>query len=382
MAPPETSPPRSQDIIQIDPTALNTSVSVAPVQTRQFPDQVEVTGRVGLNENRTSFVGAIAEGRVAEIRANVGDQVGEGSILAFLYSQQVHEGRADYAQAIATLGRRKAELELARTESTRAARLFELKAGSLADKQRAEADLQEAETFLLLAQAELGRIEEHLSHLGVTSEGALEEYTQSHVREEGTYEEDEMIPVVSPQRGTVIERLVGVGNVVTPASNLFLISDMRQLWVHAEVPEQHLALLKPGMQVSLSVQAYPQEEFPASVHHIGNIMNPATRTVHVICQANNPGTRLKSEMYATIKFALSEGRTSIAVPEDAVQTVEGKEVVFVSEGEGRFRKREVRTGLRRAGEVEILEGLEPESHIVTSGAFLLKSELLRGQIEE
>jgi cobalt-zinc-cadmium efflux system membrane fusion protein len=381
--PAPSAPSLAPGLIEISPSALQLgSIEIGRVEMRRFPETVEVTGRLGVNENRTVHIGSISEGRVTQIMANVGDRVVRGQQLAFIVSQDVHEGRAEYVQAVADLERCQAELEFARSARDRATRLYELKAGSLAQKQRADADFQAAEVAVKMAQAEIGKVEEHLHHLGVSAEGATEEYTQKEARAEGTYEEEEWVPVVAAQGGTVLKRPVTLGTVVSPSDHLFLVSDLSSLWAHADVPEKHLGGIKRGQQVTVSVQAYPGARFPARIFRIADEMNPETRTVHVICLVDNMDQRLKSEMYANMQFVISEGHELPVVPTDAIQNLEGRTVVFVQEEESRFRAAEVRTGRRIDDLVEVLEGLHPGDAIVTKGSFLLKSELMKSQIEE
>ena len=91
-------------VIELSPSALQLgSIEIGRAETHRFPETVEVTGRLGVNENRTVHIGSISEGRVTRMMANVGDRVTRGQRLAYILSQDVHEGRADYVQAVAFL---------------------------------------------------------------------------------------------------------------------------------------------------------------------------------------------------------------------------------------------------------------------------------------
>jgi cobalt-zinc-cadmium efflux system membrane fusion protein len=370
-----------QGVVVLAPEALKDGrVQWEAVKVSSMPELIRVTGRIGVNENLTSRVGSIVDGRVAEVFANVGDQVAKGQDLARLVSHQVHDTRAEYAKARAELAQRQSELEFARTTAKRASRLYELKAASLENVQRAQADVQSAESAVTVARVEVNRVAEQLRHLGLSTEGAEDEYTRATVSGRaapaGDFEEDELVPVVSPLSGTVLKRLVSPGTVVTPSSDLMVISDLTVLWVNAEVPEKYLPALKVGRSVGITVQAYGDQVFPGRITYIGDTLNPATRTVEVRCETRNSEGKLKPEMYATISFGVGEVTNALLIPTVAIQDVQGQSTVFIREEDTRFRARKIRVGRQAGSQSEVLEGLTSGDVVVTAGSFLLKSELL------
>jgi len=385
---PASAPPAQkvdQGLVVLAPEALRDGrVQWEAAKVSSMPELIRVTGRIGVNENLTSRVGSIVDGRVAEVFANVGDQVKKGQQLARLVSVQVHDARAEYAKARAELEQRQSELEFARNAAKRASRLYELKAASLEHVQKAQADVKSAESAVTVARVEVNRVAEQLRHLGLSTQGAEEEYTKATVSDKpavaGEYEEDELVPVLAPLDGTVLKRLVSAGTVVTPSSDLMLISDLTVLWVNAEVPEKYLPALKLGRSVSITVQAYGDQVFPGRITYIGDTLNPATRTVEVRCETRNREGRLKPEMYATIGFGVGEVTNALLVSTVAIQDIEGQSTVFIREGETRFRARKIRAGRQAGSQSEVLEGLSPGEDVVTTGSFLLKSELLNRNV--
>jgi cobalt-zinc-cadmium efflux system membrane fusion protein len=349
----------------------------------RLPEVLRVTGKIGLDENRTSSVGAIVEGRIVSVLANVGDTVAQGQSLARIRSQAVHETRAAYAKAHAELEQRQAELEFARDQRDRLRRLLELKAASPEQVQRAETDVALAEKAIVITRTELGRLEEELRQIGLSANGAVEEYGQ--VARAGAEESDasELVPVPAPIAGTILKRLISPGSVVTPSVDLFVIADLTRLWAHAQVPEKYLPRLRVGQPVDISVQAYAGEVFPARIAYIGDTLDPVTRTVQVRCQTDNPNRRLKPEMYATISVALGESEAILLIPVEAVQDLDGVSTVFIREGEGaRFRPRGIRTGRRTERGVEVLSGLKAGQEVAARGSFLVKSEFLKSRMAE
>ncbi len=380
--PDEESPP-SVGLVVLDPSGVQLGgIEVAEVETAIIPEILSVAGRIGVNENQTVRVGTIVDGRVSRVLRNVGDKVMKGERLANLASPEVDDTRAQYAKAHTELEHCKAELTYREHLRDRAERLYDLKAGSLVELQAAEAEVHQYEIKAKIAQTEVGRLEERLEHLGLTVEGALEEYTEEHGVKSGEYEELESVPVVAPVEGTILERNVSQGTVVSPSDDLFVISDLTTLWVHAEVPETYLAALRTGQNAGVVVEAYPDRIFPSRLAYIGHVMNPATRTIQVRCEAGNAGLLLRPEMYATVIFELGGGAEAVFVPRESIQNVDGKTVVFVQEGGSEFRLREVKLGRTSESRVIIEAGLMVGEKVATKGSFLLKSEMLKGQLAE
>ncbi len=369
--------------IELDPDAFKLAgIEVAEARKAALPRVLEVAGRVGLNENRVARVGSLVNGRIAGVSANVGDRVKEGQRLAEIQSHEVDDARAEYAKAKAELERDESQLEFATKVRDRAERLYDLKAGSLEELQRAETDVHRAEMDILVSKAEIGRLEELLEHIGLSVEGAMDEYTRIGAVRTEHYEELERIPVNSPITGTVLERMVTPGTVVSTSDDLFIVTDLSTLWIHAEVPESYLNSLKNGQSAIVHVEAYPDIGFPARLAHIGDVLNPATRTVQVRCETNNPGGKLRSEMYATVQFELGAGDETVTVPQGAIQDIDGQSVVFVQGADTRFEARNVDIGRSWNEQVSILNGLQPGEKVVTQGSFLLKSEMLKSRMQE
>jgi len=373
--------PVESDMVILNPDLVpKGNLEFAEVVSAKLPEELQVTGRIGVNENLTSRIGAPVSGRIVKVTAGLGDAVKKGELLAQIASHQVHDARSEYAKAITEMQRRKTELEFARTARDRTAKLYQLKAASLEQVQRAEATLKDAELAIATAQAEINRVAETLRHFGISPESSIGEYTKPAEESEKageSYEEEELVPVLAPIDGTVMQRMASTGMVVTEANDLFVVSDLSTLWVNAEVPEKNLASIRAGRQVGIVVQAYPGVVFPARISLVGASLNPSTRTVQVRCETRDAQGRLKPEMYANVLIEAGEGQERLVVSAAAVQDMDGQSTIFVREGTDRFRARPVHLG-RQVGElVEVLDGLQPGQNVAIRGSFLLKSELLK-----
>jgi RND family efflux transporter MFP subunit len=180
----------------------------------------------------------------------------------------------------------------------------------------------------------------------------------------------------------VLVRNVTQGAVVTPAIDLFVISNLQSLWAIAEVNEEHLGQLRPGMPVRLYVQAWAKEPFPGRIAKLGESLDPQTRTVKVRVAVPNQADRLKPEMYATAEIDVGASRRAIFVSAEATQEIRGETVVFVRTAPDKFQARHVDTGRAIERSLEIVRGLSPGDLVAVSGAFVLKSEYLKASLSD
>lgn len=351
-------------------------IAVAEVAARRMARTLRAAGRITQDENRTWRVGAASEGRVEQILANVGDRVQTGMVLARLHSHDIHESRAEYQKAKSELNRVKTAEEYARRSRDRAARLYELKAASLEQKEHAEAALRFAQSAVANAVVELNRTRLHLEEfLGIPAE-------HPHSDEPHQLHEEDLIPVRAPAPGVIVARNVSRGTVVTLSTDLFLISDLASVWLIAEVHSEHLASLRSGMPVRLQVAAYGDRTFSGRIGRVGEALDPETRTVQVRVDVPNPHGLLKPEMYATAEIELGESAPALYVPLEAVQEVRGANAVFVERAPDLFAVRPVELGESREGMAEVRRGLTAGDRVVVRGSFILKSEFLKASLEE
>jgi cobalt-zinc-cadmium efflux system membrane fusion protein len=190
--------------------------------------------------------------------------------------------------------------------------------------------------------------------------------------------------LVSPIDGVVVERSATLGQNVEPSETLFVVMDLRRVWILVEVYEKDLAFVHEGIKATVQVAAAPDREFSGVVENVGAVVEPQTRTVKVRIALDNPGM-LKPGMFATVRLeggSAKGERRGLFAPGAAVQRLGDETVVFVPAGENTFARRDVKVS-RQAGEwVEIAEGLTAGERVVTTGAFALKSELQKGEMGE
>jgi RND family efflux transporter MFP subunit len=195
--------------------------------------------------------------------------------------------------------------------------------------------------------------------------------------------------IVAPFDGTIIKKYAVPSQRADPTDVLFVLADLRSVWVTANVSESDigkLPRLKDGT-FRFTATAYPNREFTARLLAVGAVVDPQTRTVPLLAQTDNPDGLLKLSMFVQIILDSSASELVLTVPSGALVEIETEKYVFVPSGKGadhqKFTLRPVEVGRQSGERVEIKAGLTEGDKVVASGAFLLKSELiLQNQTEE
>lgn len=346
----EAEAPGGAPEVHLDADALALSDIELGVALEARSGGLRVTGAIGYDQNRISHVGPKTEGRVEELRAELGSRVNNGQVLAHLESPEVGTTRAELTEA-------EALLDIARENFERETRLEAQGISSRRDVLGAEAELRTVE-------ARLRSAEERLRILGVASHG-----------DGGHFD------VTAPYDGVVVERHAGRGEVVGPADQLFTIADLSRLWIELDIFERDLADVREGQEVDVTTAAWPGRTFPARIVYVADVLDARARTVRARVELDNADGALKPGMFATALIHTDEGHTVVAVPRDAVQNVEGADVVWVPGDEpGAFVARPVLMGEELPGGlVELTAGLAAGDAVVVAGAFTLKAELAKGE---
>jgi membrane fusion protein, heavy metal efflux system len=126
----------------------------------------------------------------------------------------------------------------------------------------------------------------------------------------------------------------------------------------------------------------PGRAFSGKITNLGQAFDPATRVMQVRIVLANPDNRLRPEMLANAEIPVGERKRTLLVPSDAIQQINGQDIVFVRTAADRFTVRPVRTGETASAQTPILDGLTPGEQVVVRGSFVLKSHLLKSTMEE
>jgi multidrug efflux pump subunit AcrA (membrane-fusion protein) len=190
------------------------------------------------------------------------------------------------------------------------------------------------------------------------------------------------LEIKAPIDGVIIERQATTGELVDRAKEIYTLSDPTQLWAIAEVKERDIAAVKTGQDATFTVLPYPQAQFHGKVTLVGNQVESGSRTLEVRIAVDNADGRLKPGMFADVEITTTILNDALLISDTALQTDGEDQIVFVAHEGNRFEKRVVKLGEEQQGQVQILDGLKPGEPVVTEGSFILKSEMLKGELGE
>lgn len=186
----------------------------------------------------------------------------------------------------------------------------------------------------------------------------------------------------APIDGVITERKSTVGELIGRDTEIYTISDPSDMWLLAEIKERDIGAVHVGQDAEFTVLAYPNERFHGKIVLVGNRVESQSRTLEIRIAVDNHDGRLKPGMFADVEIATTAVQDALAISDEALQTLEETQIVFVATGDTRFEKRVVTLGLEQRGRAQILEGVKEGERVVTEGSFILKSELLKGQLGE
>ena len=343
-------------------------VSLGRAKKQKLVSHVVAPAQVSFNTTAMAVVGCPVQGRVAELKVAVGDNVKKGDELLVVESPELGEAQSDYLQKRTAVAAAEAAVDPAKSAYDRAKSLYDSSQGiALTELQKRQVDLSAVKNAALTAKAALKAAESRLKLLGMNKEAT------GKLVESG--EINPQYVVRAPLAGTITERLVTLGELVKPdREKLLVVADMTTLWAIADVPEARIAEIKSGAKTSVAVG---DQSFDGTVFKIGLTVDPSTRSVPVQIELK-ADPALKPGMFAQADISTSAGdEPVVAVPRSAIQSVDGSTAVFLPvDGQpNTFARRMVSVGDPAGGMVPIISGLDAGEQIVTSGTFILKAEL-------
>ncbi len=295
-------------------------VRTSKAERRALFRKVEATGYVGFDETRVSQVNLRTEGWIEHLSIkNVGEHVNKGQLLFEVYSPQVVNAQKEYVQA----------------------------------KRRNDARL-------------LAASEEKLLSLGVVSADIAALAKTSKVTN--------TVRVLATQDGTVTKLNVREGMYVKPATEVMSLADLSSVWLQTGVFESQADWVIQEQFAEARLNYMPGEIFSGRVDYVYPVLDAKTRTLQVRLRFDNPGERLKPNMYARVTIYGKSHPGALSIPREAL--IRGQEVdrVVIALGDGSYTVHEVMSGIESGDWVEIIAGLEVGDEVVTSAQFLIDSE--------
>ena len=303
-----------------------------------------LNGKITFDENYTSRISSPILGRALTIKSQIGDKVKAGQVLMTLDSPELGSALADARKAYA-------DLQLKHKIFERNNLLLE--GGVIARK-----ELEASQADLAQATAEEQRANARLKNLGTQRNS------------------DEYFALRAPIAGVVVDRQVNPSSEVRPdaPTPLFIITNPEHLWASIDLPERDLSKVVPGQKLSIQVDAYPDEVFNGNIDSIGVMVDPATRRINVRCSVQSRG-KLNPEMYAQITPLNTQNIKVIRLANTALITEGLYSYVFVEVTPNHFKKRRITLNSQERDFATVKSGLIVGERVISSGAFLLNSEL-------
>lgn len=326
------------NIVQVDRPERFTLVNAG--RTEELP-QLNATGVINPDIERSIPVISLAAGRVVGIYAKLGDNVKKGQLLLKVMSNDISTAFANYSQA-------KADEALTHKQLERAQILYQHGAIS-------ENDLEIAQGNEQKSKAALDASIQAIHTLGADVNNA-----------------NPVVNIYAPASGTIVEQnVVNAASVHTPDNqqNLFTIANLSSVWLICDVYENDLSLVTLGDSVDVHLNAYPDRVFHGRIDNIGQILDPTLRTAKVRVVLSNPGV-MRAGMFATATFYGKHGKSYATVPASAVLHLHDLDWIYVPASGHRFRRMEVTAGKMIGNQQEILKGISAGQPVVNDALAL------------
>lgn len=331
--------------------ALAARIRLGEARESEVRETLRVPGRVEVDETRVARVGSPVTGRVSELEVREGDDVKRGQILATLTSTELSNTQLEFLKAYS-------HKLVADRAAARAKQLLDADVIGAAELQRRQADAVQAE-------ADQNAAADRLKVLGM-SERAVARLAE-------TRRVDSTSHIVSSIAGTVIDRKVSPGQVVQPADTVYIVADLSEVWIVADVPETIAGSVRAGQTVEVEIPAIPDRRIRGVLSFVSVIVNPETRTVRVRMDVPNQEREYKPAMLATVVIQGPPQKKRV-VPAAAVVRDENRDYVFVQTAPDAFALRQVTLGEEYDGVRVLAAGLRADDKIVVEGAFHLNNE--------
>jgi len=323
-------------------------VQVVTVEATTLTRTLRLTGAVAYNAFATTPVITQVGGPVSRILAVPGQRVKAGQPMLEVSSP-------DYSQLLDAYLKAADSSRLADKNYVRAQDLYQHHA-------IAERDLEQAESDRNQAQADLNAADQGMKILGIKNPADLAKAPSS-----------AQVPVLAPISGEVVERLVSPGQVVQAGqTQAFTISDLSTVWVLANVYQADLAFVRSGDDVVVNTDAYP-DAFHGRISYVSPALDPNTRTLQARIVVDNPGSRLKRDMYCTVTVTVGSISNAVAVPDSSVLRDDNNQpFVYVAVGGNQFGRRDVEIGQSQNSQTQILKGISVGERVVGDGSLFLQ----------
>jgi len=337
--------------------AERAGLSYEAVARRPFSASITCIAEVAYDGNHFVQLSSRVPGVVGEVRADLGAKVRHGDVLAVIDSPEL-------AAAKAELHRATASVDLYAKTLARHANLESIGV-------TAKRTLEEAENKLAEAKIEEARAVQRLRALGLSDEEVRGVHENS--------DTSALLHLTTPLDGEIVERNAVIGESVGALRMLFAVADTSLMWALLDLTDPRVQL-RAAMPVVLQIEGLDGESFAGRITWVSTKLDPKTRTLKARAEFDNADGLLKANMFGRAAVQLRENEDALVVPKEAVQWDGCCNIVFIKENETTFQPRKVHLGLAKDNFFEVRDGLREGEVVVVDGSFLLKTEILKGEI--
>jgi cobalt-zinc-cadmium efflux system membrane fusion protein len=328
-------------------------IKFEPAKIIPIKKTLDIPGSIEVKQNLLARIGSPVQGRIIEIKGELGKTVKQGDVLAVINSTELAKQQLAYIKSVQMV-------ELKTKAFERAVLLFDADVVS-------EAQKLQRKTELSAAKADMEASKDQLFVMGMTIDEI--EAIQSEIQIDATTN------IVAKIDGKIIKKNVNVGQVVDPTEDIFTIAMLNEVWGVAQVPERQIGFLKEGDDLLIDVPAYEDKSVEGEITYLGDIVDPVTRTVTIRTEIDNAHGLLKPDMLITMKVS-GKSIEKVGVPINAIVSIDDIPNIFVKTGENKFLMRPVTLGVKNKDAVHIDDGLLEGEEVVIDGAFHLNNERL------
>ena len=328
-------------------------IKFEPAKIIPIKKTLDIPGSIEVKQNLLARIGSPVQGRIIEIKGELGKTVKQGDVLAVINSTELAKQQLAYIKSVQMV-------ELKTKGYERAVLLFDADVVS-------EAQKLQRKTELSAAKADMEASKDQLFVMGMTIDEI--EAIQSEIQIDATTN------IVAKIDGKIIKKNVNVGQVVDPTEDIFTIAMLNEVWGVAQVPERQIGFLKEGDDLLIDVPAYEDKSVEGKITYLGDIVDPVTRTVTIRTEIDNAHGLLKPDMLITMKVS-GKSIEKVGVPINAIVSIDDIPNIFVKTGEKKFLMRPVTLGVKNKDAVHIDDGLLEGEEVVIDGAFHLNNERL------
>jgi membrane fusion protein, heavy metal efflux system len=337
----------SAELFTIPPEQMS-HVQVLTVQPTTLTRTLRLTGAVAYNSFRTTPVITQVSGLVSRIVVVPGKKVTRGESMMYVASPDYSQLRTNYLKA-------KQAYALAQKANARARDLYQHQA-------IAEQNVEQADAAEVQAGGDLAAAQAALKVMGIIDPDDL-------VKAPASFE----VPVKAPIDGLVVEQNVSAGQLIQPGTTqCFMISDIRTVWVLVNVYQKDLPYVRVGDSVTIQTDTYP-EVFHGRIAYVAASLDPSTRTLQARIETNNPGEKLKKDMYVVASVDAGTIPHALALPDAAVlRDSENQPFVYAAVSSNQFGRRSVTLGESLNGQTQITSGLKAGDQVIGNGSLFLQ----------